>query len=168
MRYFLDMEFSERGSRYPLELISLAIVAEDGREFYAHSANYDVSGCNDWVRENVLPHLTSQPPMSLWSIAEAVKLFIGDDKPEFWGYYADYDWVVFCQMFGTMINLPTGWPMYCCDIKQWCDSLGNPKLPVQTSAEHNALNDAHWNREAWQFLDDCVNNGSLRYMATCR
>ena len=35
----------------------------------------------------------------------------GDSKPEFWGYYSDYDWVVTAQMFGTMMDIPKGWPM---------------------------------------------------------
>lgn len=91
MKYFLDTEFSERGSRHPIQLISIGIVAEDGREFYAHSADYEVDACNEWVKANVLPHVAKEPPMSLWSIAESVKLFVGEDPlPEFWGYYADY------------------------------------------------------------------------------
>lgn len=40
------------------------------------------------------------------------------DKPVFYGYYADYDWVVFCWLFGKMIDLPKGFPMYCRDLKQ--------------------------------------------------
>jgi hypothetical protein len=89
-------------------------------------------------------------------IAEGISTFTiktpESQKPEFWGYYADYDWVVFCQLFGTMIDLPKRFPMYCRDIKQWCDSLGNPKLPKQESTEHNALEDARWNAKAWGFL----------------
>ena len=104
MKFFLDTEFSERGPKFPIELISIGIVAEDGREFYAHSVDYDVANCNAWVKENVLPYVASEPPMSLWSIAESVKLFVGGDKPQFWGYYADYDWVVFAQIFGTIID----------------------------------------------------------------
>ncbi len=42
--------------------------------------------------------------------------------------------------------------MYCKDIKQWCDELGNPKLPEQGKSEHHALADAKWNKEAWEFL----------------
>lgn len=78
------------------------------------------------------------------------------DKPEFWGYYADYDWVVMCQLHGTMMDLPKEWPMYCCDIKQWCDQLGNPQLPEQGKDEHNALADAHWNKLAFDLLDSIV------------
>lgn len=64
-------------------------------------------------------------------------------KPEFWGYYADYDWVAFCQLFGTMMDLPKGFPMYCRDIKQLANSLGNPDMPKSdTNSDHNALSDA--------------------------
>ena len=73
-------------------------------------------------------------------------------KPELWAYYADYDHVAFCQIFGTMMDLPKGFPMYTRDIKQWCDALGNPKLPEQGEDEHNALSDARHNRVMWEFL----------------
>lgn len=46
-------------------------------------------------------------------------------KPEFYGYYSDYDWVVLCWLFGRMINLPKGFPMYCIDLKQTLDKKAN-------------------------------------------
>jgi hypothetical protein len=158
MKFFLDTEFIESGPAHPIQLISIGIVAEDGRELYAVSSEYDSSLASDWVRENVLVNINPHGEFfSLKEIAAKIKEFIWPkqnrrDAPEFWGYYADYDWVVFCQIFGTMTDLPTNFPMYCRDIKQWCDSLGNPRLPKQSSTEHNALNDARWNREAWIFL----------------
>lgn len=79
---------------------------------------------------------------------------------EFWAYYGSYDWVVLCQLFGAMIDLPGGFPMYINDVKQWCKQLGNPRLPEQTKGEHHALIDARWVKTAWHFLDkygeDCV------------
>jgi hypothetical protein len=41
---------------------------------------------------------------------------------EFYGYYADYDWVGFCWLFGKMNDLPKNFPMYCKDLKQILDS----------------------------------------------
>lgn len=149
MRYFLDTEFIERP--FCIDLLSIGIVAEDGREFYAVNSYADHSKASDWVRENVLPHL-GEPFMSHEDIRDNVLAFVGYDKPEFWGYYADYDWVAFCWLFGSMIDLPKGWPMYCRDLKQWADSLGNPRLPEQASTEHNALEDARWNRDSHAFL----------------
>lgn len=154
MKYFLDTEFSERGNKYPVTLISIGIVDENGRTFYAVSSEFRDRDCNDWVRENVLPHLNVERRHTLKDIAAEVRGFIGGEVPEFWGYYCDYDWVVFAQMFGTMMDLPNGWPMYCRDLKQLCDDKGNPKLPAQTSTEHNALADARWNREVYYFLKE--------------
>lgn len=43
--------------------------------------------------------------------------------------------------------------MFCMDVKQMAVMKGDPKLPDQEDAEHNALNDARWCRETWLFLD---------------
>ena len=153
MRYFIDTEFIESGPHRPIDLISIGIVDEDGRTFYAESADFDPGNANEWVKENVLPHLLGDGMCShLPQIAEAIKAFIGDEKPEFWGYYCDYDWVVFCQIFGSMVDLPKGWPMYCNDLKQLCKSIGDPPLPTQHSTEHNALHDARWNKLVYEYL----------------
>lgn len=50
------------------------------------------------------------------------------------------------------MDLPTDWPMYCRDIEQLCDSIGNPKLPTQQTGEHNALQDAIWTKVVYDFL----------------
>lgn len=48
--------------------------------------------------------------------------------PEFYGYFADYDWVLFCSLFGKMINLPKGFPYYCKDLKQMLDDKADNLL----------------------------------------
>jgi hypothetical protein len=155
VKYFLDTEFIESGYWNPIQLISIGIVAEDGREYYAISRQFTSNLANEWVQENVLEKLESPedfPRKMLKEIANEVQEFVGSDKPEFWGYYADYDWVVLAQMFGAMVNLPKGWPMYCRDLKQLAMDLGNPKLPESGKGEHNALADARWNKIAYEFL----------------
>lgn len=171
MKYFIDTEFIESGPSRPIQLISIGIVAEDGREMYAISSEFRAGDASDWVRRNVLaqiPESEIRQSVPLRRIAELVLEFVWPDdareKPEFWGYYADYDWVVFCQMFGTMMDLPDGFPMYCRDIKQLCDDKGNPKLPEQGSGEHNALVDARWNKVAWEFLNaEPTTEGTKQY-----
>lgn len=151
MRFWFDTEFIEDGKT--IDLISIGVVAEDGRMYYAESSDCDLGRASEWVKTNVIAHLDG--PASAASrakIAADIVAFVGDEKPEFWAYYADYDWVVLCQLFGTMMDLPKGWPMYCRDVKQLCDELGNPALPKQTGQEHNALSDAVWTRQAWDFL----------------
>jgi len=155
MHYFLDTEFIESGSGQPIHLLSIGIVSKEGKEFYAVNVDAPLEHANEWVRQNVIPHLGS-PKLTLEQIKNGILNFVNfahsDEKPEFWGYYADYDWVVFCQIFGRMIDLPKDWPMYCRDIKQWADHLRNIKLPKQESTEHNALNDARWNKTTFEFL----------------
>ncbi len=159
MRYWLDTEFIEDGRT--IDLISVGIVAEDGREFYAESTECDLSRANDWVRRKVLPHVGPEHnPGALRAgrqeIAALVQQFCDPDrygKPEFWGYHAGYDWVVLCQLFGTMKALPRGWPKYCRDLRQWRDELGVVRLPNQRlKGEHHALADARWAHDAWIYL----------------
>jgi hypothetical protein len=176
MRYFFDTEFIEDG--HTIDLISIGIVAEDGREYYAISTEFDESKASNWVKENVIAQLEprNQNNATFWKprsrIKEDVLQFVKQpwladlqnteydslyqlvpsEKIVFWAYYADYDWVTLCQLFGTMMDLPKGFPFYCRDIKQMCDEMGNPKLPEQGKGEHNALADARWNKQAWEFL----------------
>ncbi len=149
MRYFLDTEFIERPGL--LDLISIGLVAADGREFYAVSSEFKAAKASDWVRANVFPHLLPRAERKKRAAIRADLLaFIGADKPEFWAYFADYDWVLFCWLFGAMVDLPKGWPMLCLDLKQSMIERGIEKgaLPVQRGTEHNALEDARWVREA--------------------
>ena len=187
MRYYLDTEFIEDGKI--IDLISIGIVCEDGREYYAISNEFNPYIASDWVKDNVLPQLPprnvnlSDPSVSPrikiqslnWKtrqkIREDLMLFFagGQISPtkdqildwnnaikniEFWTYYGSYDWVVFCQLFGTMMDLPKDFPMYAMDLKQWCKQLGDPKLPAQEEGLHNALEDARWNQKAWEFLHE--------------
>ena len=169
MKYWLDTEFIEDG--HTIELLSIGLVCEDWRELYAENNEADLSRANEWVRSTVLPQLWSPHRATLWSqsvatrggylsrtdIAHELVRFCDAQlygTPEFWGNYADYDWVVLCQLFGTMMQLPRGWPMYCNDIKQWAVMLGDPSLPAEGKNVHHALADAHWNRRAWEYLDN--------------
>ena len=244
MRYFLDTEFLEGtqktwlGQTKPtIDLISIGIVCEDGREYYAISKDFNLkeawnrwqqrTGQGDynninpkeyWIRDNVLkpiynelvlhhtstdwyhknPHLGEKVNDGRWlefnykslkwlinkygknnkQIAEEIKEFckpieghpylVGIDSyeevnigrentiipakhwtetigertaPKFYGYYSDYDWVVFCWLFGKMIDLPKGFPMYCIDLKQtldekaWSTYCNNGTLNSETSLE---------------------------------
>lgn len=178
-KFYLDTEFIERPDT--IKLVSIGIVDEDGKEFYAEMLNIpivlkQIYGHPDlmdpWIKENVIDKLWQNNReydlmenflaaggqggyyQGKRDLALAILDFIGDVEPEFWAYFADYDWVVFCWIFGRMIDLPRGFPMYCNDIKQLHYSMGNHKsmLPPQPSDEHNALADARWNKLAHKAL----------------
>ncbi len=277
MKYFLDTEFLEgpqrtfwgKKTKPTIDLISIALVDEDGREFYAISKEFNLREAWNrfqmnkfigepgldgpskyfpdqkvyWIRENVLrlifndlkqryfddlSKLDTQGALvgaqNIWAftfsnltwlinrygyrnieIANLVCDFIyapdcgGSGKgplelvreytaytlvesskdPEFYAYFADYDWVVFCWLFGSMNELPQVFPKYCRDLKQMMDekfAMGQGKLaensdwelygtfpnklsyvkrradyPAKTD-EHHALADARWNKKLYEFL----------------
>lgn len=276
MKYFMDCEFLEgtQRERFPIslfrkhtsptiDLISIGIVAEDNREYYAISKDFNLREAWNrfqldpdldeggkkkvyWIRENVLKPiwielflnheadytflkgkaydafkvqlddgehddkftfksfqaLINRYGKSNSQIASEIKEFCHfwndldslliqtTKKPvviDFYAYYADYDWVAFCWLFGKMIDLPKGFPMYCKDLKQMLDDkaknhikgycFGDTEKQVEDMAErsikgqvesfktfsgypiqdpsktHNAIEDARWNKELYEFIN---------------
>lgn len=175
MDFFYDCEFLDTGST--IELISLGMVAADGREFYGvrHDAPWHRIVEHDWLMANVVPSLpislTPHPESNSFDIAirrehpdvkaitdragiaAGVLDLIGNDPfPRLWAYYAAYDHVVLAQLWGRMLDLPSNMPMWTHDLKQEQELRGNPQLPKQAEGHHNALADARWNREAYLWL----------------
>ncbi len=177
MKIFYDTEFIEDGKT--IALISIGMVAEDGRELYAIVDDEETitrAVERDWLRENVIPHLPIQvlPPGGLmpgenWDydtdhddwhrivprgdVADKVRAFIqATPDAELWAWYGAYDHVALCQLFGAMVDLPEGVPMWTNDLKQEVTRLGNPTLAKQDGGEHNALADARWVRDAYASL----------------
>lgn len=214
MKYYIDTEFIESfhkplfgKKRHFIDLISIAIVCEDGREYYAISNEFNPKDADQWVRDNVISKLPPRhvnfydsPKMRreslLWKdnarIRQEIYEFFGY-KPEWtdygsdifskdtdiqvYAYYADYDWVLLCSLFGRMIDLPNGFPMYCRDLKQLFDERVeamppqrihkadvDDSFPVRVEQikscgaypkqlnEHNALDDARWNKSLHEFI----------------
>lgn len=157
--YTLDTEFFEDGREKPVKLISLGMVSDTGKEYYAEVSTFDWRDVpmNHWIQHNVRPHLVNRShvvkPYAV--IREEILKFIGNDPaPEFWGYFADYDWVLFAQIFGRMVDLPRHFPQLCLDIKQLMMEYGIKKemLPQQGGQEHHALEDARWEMDALKAL----------------
>lgn len=155
MKYFYDTEFIESGYGKPLQLISIGIVNEEGWGYYAVSNEFNPNDANEWVKENVLTRLDipQEGAKSIDQIRKDILCFTDESEEiELWGYYCAYDHVMLSMIFGRMIDLPEKFPMYTKDLKQLCDMLGNPPLPEQKSAEHDALADARWNKTVYGFL----------------
>ncbi len=140
MRFFYDLEFGDTSS--VVTLVSIGVVAEDGREYYAVSSEFDPLAVHPWVAENVLPQL---PPASTWKprslIAAELADFFGTE-PVWWAWYGAYDHVALCQLWGAMPSLPRAFPRFTLDVRQLWEHLGRPALPVQQSRLHDALADA--------------------------
>ncbi len=272
MKYFIDTEFLEgtqktwwgSNTKPTIDLISIGIVSEDGREYYAinkefnlkeawnrfdwkeHKSTHKVDEGKNlqqkvyWIKDNVLKPIweelcakTVQNYFEIGFTYENLKKFINKygktnkqiakeivqfmdahwieegniskgfiypgetsikevktTNVEFYGYYSDYDWVVFCWLFGKMKDLPKNFPMYCIDLKQTLDTYINNMtnneyavweeniygidnyIPIKPCTkedklnivkkhlnypkeinEHNALADARWNKELYEFLE---------------
>lgn len=201
MKYFFDCEFIE-GFRKPLfgrrrhfiDLISIGVVCEDGREFHAISNEYNYNEADTWVKENVIlplykttvygdarnqtsadnfhkvfgatidairyglfsfffPGATSEWIGSLDELWKAEKT----ENVELYGYYSAYDHVLLCSIFGRMIDLPNGMPMFTIDLKQMMEERGLTKEWKQKACpdplgEHNALVDAKWNKQLYDAI----------------
>ncbi len=150
MRFFYDAEF---GVTAPdVTLVSIAFVAEDGREYYAVSSDFDPLGVHPWVRDKVLPQL---PPTSTWKprsqIRDEIAAFLGSD-PVLWAWFGAYDHVALCQLWGAMPALPRALPRFTMDVRQLWEHLGRPPLPAQESGQHDALADARHCKARWESL----------------
>lgn len=87
---------------------------------------------------------------------------------DLYGYYSAYDHVGLSWLYGKMIDLPEPIPMYTKDLKQILDSKfsnhrakfeswlkdvkDHPEYPKQKN-EHNALDDARWNKDLYNFIE---------------
>lgn len=155
VRYFYDCEFIEDG--LTIELVSIGVVAEDGREFYAVSTEFDPARAIPWVRENVLPQLPS-PASSYWKNRSQIRaelhrfLTAGKGRVELWAWIAAYDHVALCQLWGGMPALPREIPRFTHELKQRWEDMGCPRLPDQPGGQHDALEDARHNLARWQAL----------------
>jgi hypothetical protein len=167
-RIFYDTEFLDDGQA--IDLISIGLVADDGREYYAVQQRtwrqWRKIYRNEWLRENVIPSLprirgdrrlqvscrTNPLALDFYAremkarrqIRDEVRDFILASGPgvELWADYAAYDHVALCQLFGRMIDLPDGVPMWTHDFQQAWEMAGRPEMPEQMIGVHNALADA--------------------------
>jgi 3' exoribonuclease, RNase T-like len=159
---YYDCEFLEDGRT--IDLISIGMVTEDGRELYLINGSSRTIGRaleSPWLRENVFPSLpvhVTGTTFRGWdhdhpdwlavnrrdTIADSVRDFVlAEPDPHLWAWYAAYDHVALCQLWGRMVDLPKGVPMWTNDLKQEAERLGNPALPsLPAITEHNALDDA--------------------------
>jgi hypothetical protein len=157
-RYFYDCEFIEDGRT--IELVSIGVVDEHGREFYAISTEFDPRRALPWVRRNVLDKLPS-PGDPAWRsrgrIRDELYAFLLEplatgQRMELWAWYAAYDHVVLAQLWGAMPALPREIPRFTKDLRQLWDDLGRPPLPEAAAARHDALIDARHNLDRWRAM----------------
>jgi hypothetical protein len=160
MDYFMNTEYID--TERVIELISLGIVAADGREFYAISTEFDAPLGNEFVQHTVLPLLEPRGHPA-WMSRACMKMelveFIGTDIPRFWCWGSTpWDWMAMAQLFPVAERVPDGWRYTAYDVSMLAENAGlrlNPvdsALPALPADVHHALADARWVREVYASL----------------
>lgn len=125
MKIFFDTEFT--GLHKNTTLISIGLVDESNRAFYAEFTDYDKTQVNGWILENVINNLIFDHTNLTPGYKEVCKdyynkeLCIGDnsfiktnleswlesyDHIEMWSDCLSYDWVLFNNIWGHAFNIP--------------------------------------------------------------
>lgn len=173
-RLFYDSEFT--GLHQHTTLISLALVSEEGPEFYAEFSDYDREQCDGWIMRHVIAHtqlmqampdntvrqdqLTVQCYGSTAFVREHLSQWLAQFKRiEIWADCLAYDWVLFCQLFGGALNLPENIDFMpydlvtCFKLKQLDpDCQRSAYAQLEQSLPHNALSDARVVKACYQRL----------------
>ena len=124
------MEFT--GLRKNTTPISIGIVSEYGKKFYAEFTDYDESQCNDWIEENVISELLYDTKKWYEGIADRqihdnkrdVSYELKDwlqqfDTIQFVSDVCHYDFVLLIDLLtngGTAIDLPENISAVCHDL----------------------------------------------------
>ena len=119
---FLDCEFT--GLHQNTTLISIGIVSECGKTFYAELNDFDPSQVDKWLQDNVIDSMFLTRLMKIgedghfWEGCELhacnmetlkvrlEKWLSQFESIEMWSDCLAYDWMLFCQIFGHAFSIP--------------------------------------------------------------
>lgn len=139
MNIYFDTEFT--GLHKNTTLISIGLVDEDGKSFYAIFNDYDRKQCDKWIQDNVIKHLNLVPKEELdengnflyrctggeyWVVQgnkEHIKKYLTEwleqyDKIQLISDVCHYDMVLFIDIFGGAFDIPENVSPVCHDICQ--------------------------------------------------
>lgn len=171
-KVFFDTEFT--GLRQNTTLVSIGCVSEDGSEFYAELTDHDKGQVDTWLQDNVIDNLYLAPSAgNQWGVemhrpplttakgaTDYVKMCLESwlnnfSEVQMVSDCLAYDWVLFCDLWGSALDVPSNISPAPRDINQ--DIAGylgiNEKLAFDIHREefanmsdagqkHNALWDA--------------------------
>lgn len=120
-KIFLDTEFT--GLHQNTSLISIGLISECGKTFYAELTDYDKNQIDDWLRENVIKNLKFNDKSGMdtfWNNGNDTELYGGKEftrdmlsawlsqfgEVEMWSDCLAYDWVLFNELYGHAFNIP--------------------------------------------------------------
>lgn len=162
-KVFFDTEFT--GLHQNTTLISIGLISECGKTFYAELVDYDKTQVDDWLQENVIKNLKNQlmltnsydgtENMNCKCDMEHLKIYLTNwleqfDEIKMWSDCLSYDWVLFNQIWGHAFNIPKNVyyiPFDICTlfkIRGIDPDINREKFVMLDNNEekHNALHDA--------------------------
>lgn len=165
---FFDLEFT--GLHQKTTPISIGLVNQRSRfTFYAEFTDYDRDQVDGWIQSNVVDQLIGHPlEIGSTHIIGEYKAVAAKMK-EWLSYYNDivmigdclaYDWMLFCEMFGGALKLPSNISYIPIDISSILHARGiDPDVDRLSFAEvadvgnkHNALYDAYVTKWCYEKL----------------
>lgn len=133
MKIFFDTEFT--GLHKDTRLISIGLVDENGRTFYAETLSYREEDCNDWIKENVIANLKYNHVNDNWIdksdkdniVCKGYTYFLRQALEDWLSVYDEvqlvsdvchYDMVLFIDIWGSAFDIPKQINAACHDINQ--------------------------------------------------
>jgi hypothetical protein len=149
MKIFIDTEFTDP---IDIDLISIGLVAEDGREFYGERDDFDDRLANTFVRAFVLPLLRSDGALVVnkSALRDAVGTWLSqfDDGSRVSICFDNVvDWAMLADLFD---KTPPVW-LRARNVREYIDWPMRQRYFEKTRLpEHHALHDARANCQATQ------------------
>ena len=167
VKIFFDTEFT--GLHQNTSLISIGLISEDKKIFYAELTDYDKQQITDWLKTNVINNLilgwlennTYEDIDDRYLVrgdVQFVRKHLTDwlsqfQNVEMWSDCLAYDWVLFNNIFGNAFNIPNNVyyiPFDICTlfkIKNVDPDISREKFAFPNTdnikfLRHNALSDA--------------------------
>ena len=148
-RYFIDTEFSDFQAP---EVLSIAIVGENGVEFYGERTDYSVERCSDFVRAVVVPQFgqVDGRAMVLERLRQELREWFAD-IPTMSTPVICYDHAVDVVMLQFLLDgqLPDGWAVE--NIDGRLNAERRAAYFREYGGEHHALFDARANAYSFGF-----------------
>lgn len=130
MKIFFDTEFT--GLHQNTTLVSIGLIAEDNRTFYAELTDYNKEQCDDWINENVISTLLlsdTEKRKSVYipnyhvgtkdDVSKALENWLSQfNTVELVSDVCHYDMVLFIDLFGGAFDIPKNVSPCCHDINQ--------------------------------------------------
>ena len=161
-----------------IEPLYVHTVHGDNRNFLdVHNFHKAYGQSNKVIAEDIELFIFSKMPAKAMEVDGNMTLIKHLTDVHLYGYFSAYDHVLLSSLFGAMMDLPNGFPMYTIDLKQMLDekvekivsSLGwtdknmsledklnyikaHPTFP-KLEQEHLCFYDAKWNKKLLEFLE---------------